>query len=141
VPGSYVSVQSALGYYGLIPEYVPINMSVTTRRPAEWQTPLGVFVFRHLAPHLFYGFQQIELLEGQRALVALPEKALLDLVHLTAHGADPAYLAELRLQNLDILDCDQLQALAKQAAKPKWLAAAKQIAVLIEEEKAAFVSS
>src|SRR6185369_8767235 len=33
MPGSYVSNQSALAHYGLIPEYVPVVTSVTTARP------------------------------------------------------------------------------------------------------------
>jgi len=35
VPGSYVSEQSALAYYGLIPEYAPRTVSVTTLRPSQ----------------------------------------------------------------------------------------------------------
>ena len=38
VPASYVSLQSVLAYYGMIPEYVPVTTSVTTGRPGNWQT-------------------------------------------------------------------------------------------------------
>ena len=31
--GSYVSLQSALAYYGMIPEYTPVTTSVSTGRP------------------------------------------------------------------------------------------------------------
>jgi predicted transcriptional regulator of viral defense system len=141
VPGSYVSLQSALAYYDLIPEHVPLTLSVTTRRPAEWRTTLGEFVFHHLAPHFSFGYQQVELSEGQQAFVALPEKALLDLVHLTTNGADPAYLSELRLQNLENLDRDRLQDLAERAGKPKWLDGARRIAALIDEEKATYTNA
>jgi len=48
VPNSYVSCQSALAHYGLIPEYVPVTTSVRTARPARWDTPLGSFEFRHI---------------------------------------------------------------------------------------------
>ncbi|GFP22333.1 hypothetical protein HKBW3S06_01560, partial [Candidatus Hakubella thermalkaliphila] len=48
VRNSYVSCQSALAFYGLIPEYVPVITSVTTARPARWETPFGVFEFRHI---------------------------------------------------------------------------------------------
>src|SRR3990170_8075332 len=41
VRASYVSLQSALAHYGLIPEYVPVVTSVTTKRPGHWDTPLG----------------------------------------------------------------------------------------------------
>jgi predicted transcriptional regulator of viral defense system len=37
MPGSYVSAQSALAYYGLIPEYVARTWSVTNSRPAQWE--------------------------------------------------------------------------------------------------------
>src|SRR3990172_9517775 len=92
VRGSYVSVQSALAYYGLIPEYTPVTTSVTTRRPAHWQTPLGVFVFRHLKPELLYGYKMTDLGNDQQAFVASPAKALLDLIHLQPGGDLPDYL-------------------------------------------------
>src|SRR5512136_2405664 len=45
---SYVSGQSALAYYGLIPETVQAILSVTAGRPERLDTPLGVFEFRHI---------------------------------------------------------------------------------------------
>jgi predicted transcriptional regulator of viral defense system len=135
LPGSYVSLQSALAYYGLIPEYAAQILSVTTQRPSRWRNPLGDFRFQHLAPHLFFGYQQVNLSLGQNAFIALPEKALLDLVHLTPGGDDPAYLAGLRLQNLERFDLQRLQTMAGRSGKPKWLRAAAQILALIEEEK------
>lgn len=38
---SYVSLQSALAHYGMIPEHVPVTTSVTTGRPEEVGTQLG----------------------------------------------------------------------------------------------------
>jgi predicted transcriptional regulator of viral defense system len=134
LPGSYVSLQSALAYYGLIPEYVAQTLSVTTQRPAHWRNALGDFRFRHLAPHLLFGYQKVAVTTGQEAFIALPEKALLDLVHLTPDGDKPAYLAGLRLQNLERLDPQRLQVFAGRAGKPKWRRAAAQILALIEEE-------
>ena len=52
VRGSYVSLQSALAHYGLIPEHVPVTTSVTTGRPGRWQTPLGTYDFRHVQSRL-----------------------------------------------------------------------------------------
>jgi predicted transcriptional regulator of viral defense system len=138
LPGSYVSLQSALAYYGLIPEYVAQTLSVTTQRPSHWRNPLGDFRFQHLATHLFFGYQQVSFAPGQNGFIALPEKALLDLVHLTPNGADPAYLAGLRLQNLERLDPRCLHALAGRAGKPKWLRAAARILTLIENEASTF---
>ena len=138
LPGSYVSLQSALAYYGLIPEYVAQTLSVTARRPAAWGNTLGDFRFQHLAPHLFYGYQQAALAPEGQAFLALPEKALLDLVHLTPGGDDPVFLDGLRLQNLERLDQERLLALAGRAGKPKWLRAAERIKVLIANEQSAY---
>jgi predicted transcriptional regulator of viral defense system len=132
--GSYVSLQSALAYYGLIPEYVVQTLSVTTQRPVSWRNALGDFRFQHLAQHLFFGYQQVSFAPGQDGFIALPEKALLDLIHLTPNGDDPAYLAGLRLQNLEQLDPKRLQALASRAGKPKGLRAAAQILTLIQDD-------
>ena len=46
---------------------------------------------------LFFRYQLVGLSEGQQAFIATPEKALLDLAHLTPHSDSPNYLAELRL--------------------------------------------
>lgn len=140
LPGSYVSLQSALAYYGLIPEYVAQTLSVTTQRPAHWRNALGDFRFQHLAPHLFFGYKLVTITPGQEVFIALPEKALLDLVHLTPDGDDPAYLAGLRPQNLERLDPQRLQALAGRAGKPKWLRAAARILTLIENEASTYTT-
>lgn len=138
LPGSYVSLQSALAYYGLIPEYVARTLSLTTRRPARWSNVLGEFHFQHLAPHLFFGYAQITALPEQQVFLASPEKALLDLVHLTPNGDDPTYLAGLRLQNLESLDLERLGSLADRAGKPKWLRASAHISNLLESERSSF---
>src|SRR4030067_1422981 len=39
---SYASCQSALAHYGLIPECVPVTISLTTTRPTRWETPRGI---------------------------------------------------------------------------------------------------
>ncbi|GFP39677.1 type IV toxin-antitoxin system AbiEi family antitoxin domain-containing protein [Candidatus Hakubella thermalkaliphila] len=109
VRNSYVSCQSALAFYGLIPEYVPVITSVTTARPARWETPFGVLEFRHIKTDLLRGYRLSEVSAGQQAFVATPEKALLDLVYLHPGGDSPEYLRELRLQNVERLNLDELQ--------------------------------
>jgi len=134
VPGSYVSLQSALGHYALIPEAVPVTTSVTAGRPGRWDTPLGTYDYRHLRTELLTGFRRVALAGGQEALLATPEKALLDLVYLEPDGDDPAYLAELRLQNLDGLDPNELRRLAEATGKPKLRRAAERIAHIVQVE-------
>lgn len=134
VRGSYVSLQSALSFAGLIPEAVPVTTSVTTARPNRWETPLGVFDFRHIQVDLFYGYRNVEVGRGQSAFVARPEKALLDLVYLTPGADAPEYLRELRLQNLQTLDLEALKDLANQTGKPKLKRTVALIAELAQEE-------
>ncbi len=138
VRGSYVSLQSALAYYGLIPEYVPVTLSVTTGRPGSWATQLGVFAFRHIQTSFFTGYRRLDLGAGQAAYIAMPEKALLDLVYLQAGAAAPEYLQELRLQNLALLDLDALQELAREFGKPRLLRAAAWIGEQAEREATEF---
>lgn len=134
VPGSYVSGQSALAFYGLIPEYTPGTTSVTMLRPAQWEGG-GGFRFQHLASHLFFGYQLVELPQGQEAFVATPEKALLDLAHLTARSDSTSYLSQLRLQNLERLDFARLDEFVERAKKPKWRRIAEQVKKLALSEK------
>jgi len=128
--GSYISCQSALAHYGLIPEYAPVSVSVTTARPGRWETPLGIFEFHHIKTDWLRGYRLIELGGGQKAFVASPEKALLDMIHLHPGGDSPQYLRELRLQNLERLDLDELQRLAALAGRPKLKRAANFIVEL-----------
>lgn len=133
MPGSYVSMQSALAYYGLIPEYAARTWSMTTARPAQWD---GGFHFQHLAPHLFFGYQRVKLPQEQSAFVAIPEKAILDLTHLTPNADDIDYLRQLRLQNLDQLNLQKMDEFARRAGKPKWRRVAEQISRLAHEDSA-----
>jgi predicted transcriptional regulator of viral defense system len=132
---SYVSLQSALAFHGLIPENVPQTLSVTGGRPGRWETPLGVYRYHHLKPDLLFGYRMTALGGGQQALVAVPEKALLDLIYLQAGGDDPAYLETLRLQNLDLLRPDELNRLAERFASSKVSRAVATVLALMQTEK------
>lgn len=131
---SYVSLEAALAYYGLIPDVTPVTTSVTTARPGRWETPLGVFAFRHVQAGLFFGYRRVESGGGQQAFVATPEKALLDLVYLAPEGDAPAYLQELRLQNLERLDPEALLRDAERSGRLKLQRAARAILALRQLE-------
>ena len=134
---SYVSLQSALAYYGLIPEVMNITTSVSTGRPERLETPLGIYDFRHLKTDLLFGYQMINL-GDQSALVATPEKALLDLIYLQSGGSSTDYFNELRLQNLEQFDLELLQKLSEKFGTPKTLNAVKEISRIIAEETSKF---
>lgn len=138
LPASYVSLHMALAYYDLIPEHVSAITSVTTQRPGQWNTPYGRFVFKHVQADFFYGFAYRAVSPSQFAFVALPEKALLDLVYLQPGGDSPEFLASLRLQNLDQLNLDRLFELAQRLGKPKLQQAVRLIAALAVAEAVAY---
>ncbi len=116
---SYVSLQSALAHHGMIPEYVPVTTSVTTGRPEELSTPIGRFQFRHVSVALFSGFEEMEIARDQMALLASPEKALIDLLYLTPHSDRVEYLHELRLERPRGLDLEGLQAVVERYRSAK----------------------
>lgn len=128
--GSYVSCQSALAHYDLIPESVPTVVSICSCRPGHRETPLGSFLFRHVRRKYLSGYQLLEMGNGQEALVAVPEKALLDLIYLTPAGDSAEYIQSLRLQNLENLNEQSLRDAAEIFNKPKMRRA---VEVLIEQ--------
>ncbi|MBA3073106.1 MAG: hypothetical protein FP831_05895 [Anaerolineae bacterium] len=134
---SYVSLQTALSYYGLIPEVVNITTSVSTGRPERLETPLGIYEFRHLKTDLLFGYRMTNL-GDQSALVATPEKALLDLIYLQSRGNSTTYLDELRLQNTEQLDLALLEKQSEKFGTSKMLNAAKEIARIISGENSKF---
>jgi predicted transcriptional regulator of viral defense system len=131
---SYVSLQSALAYYGLIPEYVPVTTSVTSDRPQEVSTPLGEYQFKRVRKDRFFAFNLEDLGDGQSAYLAEPEKALLDLVYLRPGGEDLSYLRSLRLQNLEGIDTDKLGEIAQQFYSPKIVRAVENIIQIMGED-------
>ena len=130
---SYVSLQSALSWQGLIPEFVPATTSITAARPQTIETPFGQFEYRHVNKNFFWGYQKVELSERQQAFVAIAEKALLDLVYLTSGGDQKEFLKELRLQNLDKLSKDTLRQYAEKSDSPKLRRAVINIETIINE--------
>ncbi len=128
-----MSLQSALSFFGLIPEYVPQIASVTTGRPQTIETPVGRFDFRHINKKLFWGFDKTTLTQNQEAFIASGEKALLDLVYLTPGGDTLEFIEELRLQNFERLDKNVLRRFANKAGYPKILRACAHIEKIIDQ--------
>jgi len=131
---SYVSLQSALSFYGMIPEYVPVITAVTTQRPETVQTEEGIYVYKHVQKKFFSDFVYRSVLDDQSVFIATPEKSLLDLLYLTPGGDEMHYLQELRLQHTEILDVDLLIKIAIENESPKLQRAVNRIQRIIESE-------
>lgn len=78
---SYVSMESALAFYGIIPEEVHDVISVTLKKPVVYKNEFGVFRYHHIKKEAFTGYHLIEDEARAKVMLALPEKALLDLVY------------------------------------------------------------
>lgn len=77
---SYVSMSSALRYYGLIPEAVYVNQSMTLKHSRDFDTPIGRFEYTDISKDAFsIGLTNIRK-DGYAFVIATPEKALCDLV-------------------------------------------------------------
>jgi len=81
---SYVSLETALAYYGMIPERVYAVRSMTIKRTKVFTTPLGNFEYKAVSPDYFrIGIKQ-EIIENQYAfLIAAPTKAVCDMIAAT----------------------------------------------------------
>ena len=77
---SYISLESALSYYKLIPETVYTITSVTGKRSKDFKTPLGMFSYLHIPLENLY--LQVELIKEQNYtfFIAKPWKAICDYV-------------------------------------------------------------
>jgi len=77
---SYVSLEKALFYYGIIPEFVYSITSVTTKATRDFNTGLGNFSYQKIKQEAFTGYK-LTSVEGQRVLLAEKEKALADYLY------------------------------------------------------------
>jgi predicted transcriptional regulator of viral defense system len=77
---AYISLQTALFYHGMISQIPQIIYAVSLAPTSKYQTALGTFSIHHLSPNFFFGY---ELVGKQNIKMAIPEKALLDLLYLT----------------------------------------------------------
>lgn len=129
---SYLSLEKALEYHGLIPEGVPVYTAVTSKRAAKFSSEAGVFTYRHIKQPLFWGYESVAL-NSQTGFVAFPEKALLDLVYFQGMNISLKYLQGLRLQHVDKLNSEILFNFADRFKSAGMLRAAAVINKYIEQ--------
>ncbi|MCX7115066.1 MAG: hypothetical protein NTW08_04090 [Gammaproteobacteria bacterium] len=109
---SYISLETALSHYRLIPERVEAITSITPKKTQRYQNSLGHFIYHHIKQPSYKLFVA-ELDEfGRQYYIATPEKALVD--YLYFHSASIKKLSKdyfhdsLRLQNTERLSSEKL---------------------------------
>lgn len=96
---SYISLHSALHFYGIIPEAVVEITSVTTQKTIRFTNPFASYSYQTIQPKLFFGYDAKTLSDGKTYMMATPEKALLDLLYLYPQYNTAQDLLELRLDD------------------------------------------
>ena len=92
---SYVSMESALSYYGFIPEGVFQITSCSTLKTNSFNTPVSKFSYRHIKPLLFFGYK-LKSKNNYRYAIAEPEKTLIDYLYLHSEIKEIADIRALR---------------------------------------------
>lgn len=118
---SYVSLESALSYYRLIPETTLAVTSVCTRKTRRINSPLCAFIYRSIQPQYFFGY---EAKTGRKHsfLMASPERAIIDTLYLRRDISSAKDMLELRFDTevFKALNTMEILNLADRFNKP-WL--------------------
>jgi predicted transcriptional regulator of viral defense system len=94
---SYVSLHTALAFYGMIPESVVQITSVTPLKTNSFINSFGTYSYKTIDPGFFFGYDAKPMTDGRVMLLATPEKALIDLLYLYPFYREPGDFEELRL--------------------------------------------
>lgn len=104
---SYVSLEYALRFHGLIPEAVETVTSVTTQRRKRYDTPLGRFEYEHRAGYMYsFGVEYASVDHRRGYLIASPEKALIDTLDIRTPGLRPEEIERHLFENIRIDEAD-----------------------------------
>ena len=94
---SYISLHTALSFYGMIPEAVVQITSVTSLKTASFSNAFGEYSYQSEKEELMFGYDLKPMEDGRTLMFARPEKALLDLLYLYPFYDSTQELEELRL--------------------------------------------
>lgn len=141
---SYVSMEFALSYYGLIPERVVELTSMTIKRGKRYDLPVGRFSYTHSPPKLYaVGIVRIESADRTGFLMASPEKALCDKLMFTRQlnvqsrrGMQALLFDDLRIEeeSLARFDPDVIRECMAAGVKDEMLDALLQVLESIKRE-------
>jgi predicted transcriptional regulator of viral defense system len=103
---SYISLESALSYYGIIPEGVYTITSITTLKTNAFNTDFTRFTYRNVKSKLYFGYQLINY-KNQRFKIASLEKAVLDYLYLNSDVDDMSLFSDLRWNKSELLNINR----------------------------------
>ncbi len=94
---SYISLHTALSFYGIIPESVVQITSVTSLKTAFFTNAFAEYTYRTIKKELMFGYDLKPFSESRVLQLASPEKALLDLLYLYPNYNSLQDMEDLRL--------------------------------------------
>ncbi|MFH1187394.1 MAG: hypothetical protein V1688_00870 [bacterium] len=104
---SYISMERALSFYGLIPEMVYSHTCVTAKTTRTFENIFGVFSYRHIKREMFFGYLELTK-NNQPYLIAEPEKALIDFLYLNRNKIKTkADIDEMRFNSDELKKIDR----------------------------------
>lgn len=108
---SYVSLDSALSFWGVIPEKVETVSSITNKRNKSFETPVGRYIYKYRNDHVFYkGIMLIN--NGEKSyMIASREKAICDSISTVneirdIEDMDIYFRENMRIDVQDLHDLD-----------------------------------
>lgn len=93
---SYISLHTALSFYGIIPESVVQITSITTLKTAMFINEFGQYSYKNIKKSLFFGYDIKAMPDGRALQFAYAEKSILDLLYLYPFYNTEQELRELR---------------------------------------------
>lgn len=99
---SYVSLESALAYYQVIPESVLGVNSVSSRKTQQFESDWGNFSYRSVKSTYMFGYQVVEVSPKRKFAIARLEKAVLDTLYLHPEIQAPADFEGLRWSKAEL---------------------------------------
>lgn len=94
---SYISLHTALSFYGMIPEAVMQITSVSPLKTAYFSNELAQYSYKTIKSELMFAYQNKAFADDRVILMATPEKALLDLFYLYPEYDTTQQMEDLRL--------------------------------------------
>ncbi|MCD4676654.1 MAG: hypothetical protein K8S18_11775 [Desulfobacula sp.] len=100
---SYITGQTAMAFWNMIPERVELTISMTKKRKKQFETPVGRFSYLYCPKKVFnIGIQLEDTGDQKNFLIASPEKALCDMTAMQTHISTKKEMKEfLELMRLD----------------------------------------
>lgn len=129
---SYISLHTALSFYGIIPESVVQITSVTSLKTAVFKNDFGEYSYKSVKNNLMFGYDLKQHSNNTVLKFAKPEKALLDLLYLYPFYNTIQEMKDLRFDEDFMYDDLDTELIKKYTEKFNNKTLAKRVKLLFE---------